>query len=48
MPGWDIINFTLPDSLAGAGEVPIVVTVVKGTVTTSSRPADTAPKIKIN
>jgi hypothetical protein len=49
MPGWDIINFTLPASLAGAGEVPIVVTFTRiGSVTTNSRPADTAPKIRIN
>ncbi|HEX5966170.1 MAG TPA: hypothetical protein VFY51_09560, partial [Pyrinomonadaceae bacterium] len=48
MPGFDIINFTLPASLAGAGDVPVVVTVNKSGVTTSSRPADTAPRITIN
>jgi hypothetical protein len=48
MPGFDIINFTLPASLAGAGDVPVVVTVTKNGVTTSSRPADTAPRITIN
>ncbi len=48
MPGWDIINFQLPASLAGAGDVPVVVTVNKNGVTTSSRPADTAPRITIN
>lgn len=48
MPGFDIINFTLPASLAGAGDVPVVVTVSKNGVTTSSRPADTAPRITIN
>ena len=48
MPGWDTINFQLPESLAGAGDVPVVVTVSKNGVTTSSRPADTAPRITIN
>jgi uncharacterized protein (TIGR03437 family) len=48
MPGFDIINFTLPASLAGAGDVPVVVTVNKNGVTTVSRPADTAPRITIN
>lgn len=48
MPGFDIINFTLPASLAGAGDVPVVVTVSKNGVTTSSRPAATAPRITIN
>lgn len=47
MFGYDFITITLPDTLAGAGSVPIVVTVTKsGTFT--SRPADTAPKITIN
>jgi hypothetical protein len=48
MPGFDIINFTLPSSLAGAGDVPIQVTFLRGGVTTLSRPADTAPHITIN
>jgi uncharacterized protein (TIGR03437 family) len=48
MPGWDVINFTLPASLAGAGDVPVVVTISKNGVTTVSRPADTAPRITIN
>jgi hypothetical protein len=46
MPGFDIINFTLPSSLAGAGDVPIQVTFTRG-ITTVSRPADTAPHITI-
>jgi hypothetical protein len=46
MPGFDIVTFTLPASLAGAGDVPIQVTVPsRGT---ASRPADTAPHITIN
>jgi uncharacterized protein (TIGR03437 family) len=48
MPGSDIIDFTLPASLAGAGDVPVQVQVVKTTGTTVSRPADTAPRITIN
>lgn len=48
MPGFDLITFTLPASLAGAGDVPVVVTVNKGGITSSSRPAATAPRITIN
>ncbi len=47
-PGFDIINFTLPASLANAGDVPVVVTVTRGGTTATSRPADTAPRITIN
>jgi hypothetical protein len=46
MPGFDIINFQLPSTLAGAGDVPIQVQEVHG-ITTVSRPADTAPHITI-
>jgi hypothetical protein len=49
MPGFDIITFTLPASLAGAGDVPIQVAFVRGTTFSSvSRPAATAPHITIN
>jgi hypothetical protein len=48
MPGFDIITFTLPASLAGAGDVPIQVSFVRGTQSGVSRPADTAPHITIN
>jgi len=49
MPGFDIITFTLPASLAGAGDVPIQVTFTRGTQQTAvSRPADTAAHITIN
>jgi hypothetical protein len=49
MAGWDVINFTLPDSLAGAGDVPIQVTFTRANViTTVSRPPATAPHITIN
>ncbi len=47
MPGLDLITFTLPASLAGAGDQPIIVTFTRVS-TFTSRPADTAPKIKIN
>ena len=42
-PGFDQVTVTLPASLAGAGDVPVIITV--GSVT--SRPADTAPRITI-
>jgi len=44
MPGFDKIDVRLPATLAGAGDVPVIVTV--GTVT--SRTADTAPHTTIN
>jgi uncharacterized protein (TIGR03437 family) len=47
MPGFDIINFTLPATLT-AGDLPVVVTILKNGVTTTSRPAATAPRITIN
>ena len=44
--GFDQIIVTLPAGLAGAGDVPVIVTINRaGTVT--SRPADTAPRITI-
>lgn len=48
MHGFDIIEFTLPASLAGAGDVPIQVQFLRGNLTTVSRPAATAPRITIN
>lgn len=48
MPGFDLIQFRLPASLAGAGDVPIIVTITKGGGTFASRPAATAPHITIN
>jgi uncharacterized protein (TIGR03437 family) len=48
MPGFDVIQFKLPASLAGAGDVPIIVTVTKTTGTFVSRPAASAPHITIN
>lgn len=46
-PGFDQIRVTLPASLAGAGDVPVIVTVVTTSGTFTSRPADTAPRITI-
>jgi uncharacterized protein (TIGR03437 family) len=48
MPGVFTLDFVLPDSLAGAGDVPIIVTVTTGGATFTSRPADTAPRTRIN
>jgi hypothetical protein len=48
MPGFDLLTFTLPESLAGAGDVPVVVTVNKSGLTFTSRAAATAPHITIN
>ena len=48
MPGFDLVDFALPASLAGAGDVPIQVTFTRGTISASSRPADSAPHITIN
>jgi uncharacterized protein (TIGR03437 family) len=45
MPGWDQIDFTLPDTLAGAGDVPIVLSFL-GQV--GSRSSETAPHITIS
>jgi hypothetical protein len=48
MPGFDVIQFKLPAALAGAGDVPIIVTVTRTIGTFTSRPAATAPHITIN
>jgi uncharacterized protein (TIGR03437 family) len=50
MPGFDIIQFTLPASLAGAGDVPVQVTFNRTAlgISTVSRPPETAPHITIN
>ena len=47
-PGWDQIDVRLPPTLAGTGDRPLVVTVTIGGVATTSRPADTAPRVTIN
>jgi uncharacterized protein (TIGR03437 family) len=46
-PGFDQIVVELPATLAGAGDVPIIVTVTTSAGTFSSRPADSAPRITI-
>jgi uncharacterized protein (TIGR03437 family) len=48
MPGFNIITFALPESLAGAGDVPIVVTVTRTGASFSSRPAANAAHITIS
>jgi uncharacterized protein (TIGR03437 family) len=48
MPGFDLLNFTLPESLAGAGDVPITVTITRSGTGFISRPAATAPHITIS
>ena len=45
--GFDQIVVTLPESLAGAGDVPVIVTVTAGGGTFTSRPAESAPRITI-
>jgi uncharacterized protein (TIGR03437 family) len=47
-PGTDLIDVVLPATLAGAGDVPVIVLVNKDSVVSSSRAADTAPRIRIN
>jgi len=46
--GEDLITVALPASLAGAGDVPVIITVTKTGGPFQSRSAATAPKIKIN
>lgn len=46
--GEDLVTVALPASLAGAGDVPVIVSVTKTGGTFQSRAAATAPKIKIN
>jgi len=47
LPGTDQIDVTLPASLAGAGDVPVIITITNNGIATS-RPVDTAPRIRIN
>jgi uncharacterized protein (TIGR03437 family) len=46
-PGFDQLEVELPATLAGAGDVPIVVSATVGSATFTSRPADSAPHITI-
>ena len=46
-PGFEQINVTLPADFAGLGDQPLIVSIVAGGVTYTSRPADTAPHIRI-
>jgi uncharacterized protein (TIGR03437 family) len=46
-PGFDQIIVELPASLAGAGDVPVIVSATAGGTTFTSRPAESAPRITI-
>lgn len=46
-PGVYTYDFTLPSSLAGAGDVPIIISVTLNGVTYQSRLDDTAPRFRI-
>jgi uncharacterized protein (TIGR03437 family) len=46
-PGFDQLEVELPASLAGAGDVPVIVNATVGSTTFTSRPADSAPHITI-
>lgn len=46
-PGVYTVDFTLPAALDGAGDVPIVVSIVAAGVTYSARLDDTAPRVRI-
>jgi uncharacterized protein (TIGR03437 family) len=48
MPGVFTLDFRLPAALAGAGDVAVTVVVNTGGATFTSRPADTAPRFRIN
>jgi uncharacterized protein (TIGR03437 family) len=48
MPGAVTLDFRLPSTLAGAGDVSIIVIVNINSLTFTSRPVDTAPKFRIN
>jgi uncharacterized protein (TIGR03437 family) len=48
MPGVFTLDFRLPATLAGAGDVAVTVVVGAGTASFTSRPADTAPRFRIN
>jgi uncharacterized protein (TIGR03437 family) len=46
-PGIDQVDVQLPASLAGAGDVPVIISVTINGVTFTSRPSDSAPRILI-
>ena len=46
-PGVYSIDFTIPPTLLGAGDVPIIVSVTVNGVTYESRLDDTAPRFRI-
>jgi len=48
LPGAFTLDFRLPATLAGAGDVSIIVSVNSGGQTLTSRPVETAPRFRIN
>jgi uncharacterized protein (TIGR03437 family) len=48
MPGAFTLDFRLPSTLAGAGDVSIIIVVNTAGTTFTSRPVDTAPRFRIN
>jgi uncharacterized protein (TIGR03437 family) len=48
MPGAFTLDFRLPATLAGAGDVSIIVSVSSGGMTFTSRPVETASRFRIN
>jgi len=48
MPGAFTLDFRLPATLSGAGDVSIIVSVTSGGLTFTSRPSETAPRFLIN
>ena len=46
-PGVYTVDFTLPATLQGAGDVPVIVTVTVNGITYTSRLDDTAPRFRI-
>lgn len=47
-PGIDQLDVVLPATLAAAGDVPVIIEVNLGGVVVTSRPAEAAPRIRIN
>lgn len=45
-PGYDEIRVTLPNTFNLSGDVPVIVRVTSGSNTFSSRPEDTAPRVR--
>lgn len=48
MFGFDFVRIALPADLAGAGDVPVIITITRSGAVFQSRDATTAPNIRIN